>query len=325
MMTVAKKQDHLPLINKYGVNSIDDMIMTPELRIIVKKIIDNKHINKTIITGDTGTGKTLLVNLLVQEILQDQNNENGCLNLTTSASRGLGVLKNILPQFCGTLNATLKERKINKIVLMDEADNITPKAQHLIVNTIKEFPDISFIFTCNDSTKLIEDIQSNCTFITLPNININDMIPCLTHICNSEKIPYTREALELIAENCNGDFRSTVNLLDSAKTGFPIVNVKNVNKVLYNPNPLIIKEIIKCCAEKDLFGAISRVNKLKAKGFCSSDIFVTLNNVLERVKIVEHIRLAYIEIVSLTLKRVTTDIDTDLQVYRCLCEMILVE
>lgn len=325
MMTIAKKPNHLPLINKYGVKSIDDMILTPELRTIVNKIIENKHINKTIITGNTGTGKTLLVNLLVQELLQDQNDENGCLNLTTSASRGLGVLKNILPQFCGTLNATLKARNINKIVLMDEADNITPKAQHLIVNTIEEFSDVSFIFTCNDSTKLIEDIQSNCTFITLPNINIKDMIPHLVNICAREEIPYTREALELIAENCNGDFRATVNLLDSAHTGFPIVNVKNVNQVLYNPNPIIIKEIIKCCAEKDLFGAISRVNKLKAKGFCSSDIFVTLNNVLERVKIAENIRLEYIKIVSLTIKRITIDIDTDLQVYRCLSEMILVE
>ena len=325
MMKITNKRDYLPLVNKYSVKTIDDMILTPELRRIIKEIIKTKHINKTIITGGTGIGKTLLVNLLVKEILEDQNNENGCLNLTTSSSRGLGILKTILPQFCGALNSTLKAKNISKIVLMDEADNITPKAQNLIVNTMEEYPEISFVFTCNDSSKLIEDIQTNCTLITLPNIGMDDIVAFLVNICEKEVVQYTNEALRMIAENCNGDVRATINLLDSVKHGFSVINMKNVNKVLYNPSTIIIKEIIKCCAQKDLFGAIERSNKLKLKGFCNSDILVTLINVLERVKIDERIRLAYIEIVFLTIKKISNDVDTDLQICGCLSQMMFIE
>ena len=116
-MKITNKREYLPLVNKYSVKTIDDMILTPELRKIIKEVIRSKHINKTIITGGTGIGKTLLINLLVKEILEDQNNEDGCLNLTTSSSRGLGILKTILPQFCGALNSTLKAKNISKIVL----------------------------------------------------------------------------------------------------------------------------------------------------------------------------------------------------------------
>ena len=45
------KHEYLPLVNKYSVKTIDDMILTPELRTIIKTIIRSKHINKTIITN----------------------------------------------------------------------------------------------------------------------------------------------------------------------------------------------------------------------------------------------------------------------------------
>ena len=322
-MSIGKK-DYLPLVNKYTLTNIDDLILTPELRTIINKIKETKHINKTIFSGNTGTGKTLLVNLLVKELLGDQY-DDGCLNLTTSSARGLINLKDILPRFCVTLNSKLRERNIAKIVLMDEADNITTKAQNLITNMMSEYPDTTFIFTCNDSSKLVEDIQSNCTLINLPNIKTEDSVPFLTKICEKEKIKYTMEGLNLIAENCNGDMRSTINLLDSVRCGFSTVNIKNVTELLYNPSTMIVKEIIKSCALKNLYKAFEELDRLKAKGFCSTDILVALNNSLERVRIDEHVRLGYIEIVSRMIKEISNGLDSELQLYGCISQMLLFE
>ena len=42
-----------------------------------------------------------------------------------------------------------------KIILIDEADNLTKKAQNLITNTMNDYEStVVFIFTCNDSSSV---------------------------------------------------------------------------------------------------------------------------------------------------------------------------
>ena len=324
-MQVTKDKNYLPLVDKYKPKNIDNVILTPHLRIKINKIIDKKYNNNTMIVGETGVGKTLLIKLLIKKILGDQY-DIGCMDLNTSSLRGLINLKSSLPHFCARQMSKLQDRNICKIVLMDEADNITQKAQNLIANMMEIYAENTvFIFTCNDSTKLIESIQSRCSIMVLPNIKIPMVVQTLENICKREYIKYTIPGLTLLAENCEGDMRATINLLDNIHNGFDIINIPNVTEMLYKPSTNEIKNIIKLCAEKELFNAYESIDILKNKGYCNVDILLALIDVLKRVNIDEQIRIEYIDIITGYYAKISEGLDSDLQMYGCISKLILFE
>lgn len=59
-----------------------------------------------------------------------------------------------------------------KLIILDEADSITTKAQNLLNNIIAEFKDTCrFIFICNEGFKINESIQSRCIILYFPKID----------------------------------------------------------------------------------------------------------------------------------------------------------
>lgn len=323
-MNQISDTSYLPLINKYVPKKIKDIILSPLLKSKINRIIETKYIDNTIITGPSGVGKTLLIKLLIKNILGDSY-EEGVLDLNTSTQRGLINLTHTLPYFCQKQILKLDNLNIPKIVFMDEADNITKKAQNLISNILEQYSDSTvFIFTCNDSSKIIESIQSRCSILYIPPISSKNIENKLVSICEKELIQYTIEGLSIISKSCKGDLRASINLLDVVCNGFSVVNVHNVTQMLYRPDSFEMIELIQACAEKDIHKCFELLNVLKLKGFCGTDILLALIDILKQVDIEEEIRIKYIDIITRFFCKISDGLDTNLQLYGCLSEMILV-
>ena len=92
---------------------------------------------------------------LAQNIYKEEYNEY-VLELNASDDRGLNTINNIIIPFCK------KKKDKNKLIILDGADSITPKGQNLLSNIIiNNKSDTRFVFTCNDYSKIIENIQIN--------------------------------------------------------------------------------------------------------------------------------------------------------------------
>jgi replication factor C subunit 2/4 len=319
------EKNFLPLIDKHRPKKFKNIILNDVIKSKISAIIDMKIMPNMIFVGPPGTGKTSLVTMMARNMLGD-NYSDGVLSLNASDNRGLDILNNTIIYFCKKKLIDANGNPIPKIIIMDEADNITNKAQNMIANMIEEFSKHTrFAFTCNESSKLIESIQSRCLVVYISPLKPMIVSNHLEKICKDENIQYEKEGLDMIAKDCKGDLRASINLLDAISNGFGYINCENIVKLSYQPNPAKILNLIQECAQRNIYNAIDIINILKAEGYCGTDILLAMINVLKEVAIDENIRLKYINIISEYYTKVSDGLDTNLQLYSCISKMILIE
>lgn len=322
---IKTDKNFLPLIDKYRPKKFKNIILNDLIKSKISAIIDMKIMPNMIIVGPPGTGKTSLVTIMAKNMLGDKYSE-GVLSLNASDNRGLDILNNTIIYFCKKKLIDSDGNPIPKIIIMDEADNITNKAQNMIANMIEEYnKHTRFAFTCNESSKLIESIQSRCLVIYISPLKNQIVSNHLEKLCIEENIKYDKDGLELIAKDCKGDLRASINLLDAISNGFNYVNCENIIKLSYQPNPVKILNLIQECAERNIIKATDVLHGLKSEGYCGTDILLAMINVLKEVSIDEDMRIKYIDVISEYYTKVSDGLDTNLQLYGCISKMILIE
>ena len=212
-----------------------------------------------------------------------------------------------------------------KWVILDEADNITEKAQHIISKLMNIHKDVvKFAFTCNTSYNIIESIQSRCNkILRYSQVNTKKIILRLQDICDYEKVPYEIKGLEYISELCNGDMRSALNILELTFRKHENISEENVLDIYDKPKRKTLYDIITCCIKNDHINALKQTFKLKNEGYTGSDIITELftllkskmcNNIDEQTKIFLCSNISYY---SYTCK----ELDTDLQLMVCILSL----
>lgn len=78
---------------------------------------------------------------------------------------------------------------IHKIVILDEADSLTEGAQQALRMIISDYADTTrFVLSCNDSTKLIDAIQSRCAILRFTKLTDKQILARLLEIINKEDV-----------------------------------------------------------------------------------------------------------------------------------------
>jgi replication factor C subunit 2/4 len=317
-LAIIKK--YIPFIEKYRPNNFDDLILPIQMQCKITNIIKTKSLPNIIITGSPGTGKTSTILCLAKKIL-GKDYKNMLLELNASNNRTLEFINTTVAYFCKkklSINSTTQ-----KLIIFDEADNITKKAQNLLANLMEEhLHNTCFAFTCNDSSKIIESIQSRCMILRYTPMTAENIKKRLEIICQKENITYEENGINAIIFISQGDIRQAINNLETTFYGYKIITEENVYKLCYHPHPNIIIEIIKECVEVNIIKAIEYIHELKNEGYCNNDILLTLINSLKEINIDEDVRINFTKIISDCYIIVSDGIDTNLQLYACVARMI---
>ena len=310
----------LPWIEKYRPKKLDDVLLDNYIKIKLDHIINQKLIPNLIITGSPGTGKTSAIKCLVNKVFNN-NYEDYILELNASDDRGLNIINNTIIPFC--------KKKINdkyKIIILDEADSITNKAQNLLSNIINEYNEKNrFIFICNDYSKINESIQSNCMIIRFPNVSKKNIIRKVESICDIENIKYDNEAINTLLLLSYNDIRFTINNLECIYKTYNKLNDDVIYKFIDTPKPVYINKIINNSINGNFKDSIKIVKELYNKGYSPNDILLTFMNYLmnNKINLNEEEKLKIYEIVSMNYIRVNDGIDTLLQLCGCISNIYL--
>jgi replication factor C subunit 2/4 len=88
-----------------------------------------------------------------------------------------------------------------------------------------------FAIACNDSSKIIEPIQSRCAIVRFTKLSDEEVVERLQVVIENENISCTPDGMEALVFTAEGDMRYALNNLQATHAGFPIVNKENVFKV----------------------------------------------------------------------------------------------
>ncbi len=149
-----------------------------------------------------------------------------------------------------------------KIVLLDEADNMTADAQQALRRLMELYTAATrFILIANFPSKIIEPIQSRCAFFRFTPLKKEDVVARLKWIADQEGVEYEEEGLETIYEISEGDMRRAINILQAAAALGEVTTV-NVYKVVGLAHPKEVREMIQLALKGDFTGARSKLRQL---------------------------------------------------------------
>lgn len=269
-------------IEKYRPIKIEDIILEENIKIEIDRIIQNKNIPNMILTGIPGIGKTTTLLCIARKLYGKHMNDT-VLELNASDERGIKLINSgELNNFCNQkLPYSSEEQKIyanHKLIIFDEADNMTEKALPIISILMDKFHNSTrFVFTCNTSSKIIESIQSRCKIIRYIRLSNDKVSNRLESILKLEKIKYNKKALDEVGQLSGGDMRLAINLLQLVSDRFKNVTIDNIEILCETPPHNVIHDILELI-KKDIKKALKRTFELKESGYSINDIFIGFFN-----------------------------------------------
>lgn len=199
------------LTEKYRPKTLDEIIGRDEQVAVVKGMLEKQgEVNHLFLYGPPGTGKTTFAKCVANEVFGGKFKGN-YFEFNASSDRGIDKIRE-------EITPLAKERGFGtsayKIILMDEADCITPDAQASFRRVLEEYSKITrFIFTGNYPYKLIPALISRFTAIEFPRLDWRIIAKRLWSINKSENLGVESEVCKTIAKKCNGDLRRAINML----------------------------------------------------------------------------------------------------------------
>ncbi len=305
-------------IEKYRPIKIEDIIIDDNTQIEINRIIKNKNIPNMILTGTPGIGKTTTL-LCIARKLYGKYMGDAVLELNASDERGIklinsGELNTFCTQKLPYSEEDFKHFANHKLIIFDEADNMTEKALPIISILMDRFHATTrFVFTCNTSSKIIESIQSRCKIIRYTRLSIEKISDRLEIILKIEKIKYNKKALNEIAQLSSGDMRAAINLLQLVADRYKNVSIDNINTLCETPSHTVISEILHLI-KTNISKALLRVFELKESGYSVNDIFIGFFNYFKspNIDIDSDLKMNILLVLSEYLYNISKYADTDI-------------
>jgi replication factor C subunit 2/4 len=293
----------LPWLEKYRPTDFADVVGNDETLSRLAVISEQGNMPNIIITGPPGTGKTTSIHCLAHTLLGEAYSR-AVLELNASDERGIATVREDIKMFAKK-KVTLPVGR-HKIIILDEADNMTAAAQQALRRTMEEHTATTrFALACNQSSKIIEPIQSRCAILRFQKLTDPQICKRVMKIAELENVQYNDEGLTAILFTADGDMRQAINNFQATHTGFGFVNSDNVFRVCDQPHPEVGRRIIEACEKGDLLTADKIVRKsLWRLGYNALDIVTTLFKVLKILDMPELLKLEFIKELGTTHLRI---------------------
>lgn len=192
-------------VEKYRPKSIDGYVFKDDRqKDQVKNWIKEKTIPHLLFSGSAGIGKTTLAKVLFNEL---GINDLDILELNASRTNSVDDVRDKIVNFVQTYPFG-----DFKIVLLDEADYLSPNAQAALRGVMEEYHLTSrFVLTCNYPNKIIPALHSRCQGFHIEKIDETEFTARVATILMEENIEFDLNTLDTYVRMTYPDLRKCIN------------------------------------------------------------------------------------------------------------------
>ncbi len=191
---------------KYRPSTLTDYVFRDDAqRKQVQGWVDSKTIPHLLFSGAPGTGKTTLAKVLINMLDID---EYDVLEINASRENSVENVRDKITNFVQTM--PFGEFKV---VLLDEADYISPNGQAALRGVMETYASSSrFILTCNYPNKVIPALHSRCQGFHIEKIDHTEFTARIATVCVEEGVEIDIDTLDSNVKATYPDLRKCLNL-----------------------------------------------------------------------------------------------------------------
>jgi len=194
-------------VEKYRPKTVDGYVFRDaHQKAQVERWIKDGSIPHLLLSGNAGIGKTTLARLLFNEL---EINEYDIMEINASRENSAETIRDKITNFVQMIPFG-----DFKVVLLDEADYLTPNAQAILRGVMETYHTTArFILTCNYPNRIIPALHSRCQGFHIEKIDQVEMFARVVHILDSEDIKFDADVLDTVVKVTYPDLRKCINMV----------------------------------------------------------------------------------------------------------------
>lgn len=177
----------------------------------VQSWVDSGAIPHLLFSGAPGVGKTTLARILISELAID---DYDVLEINASRENSVDIIRDKITGFVQTMPFGSF-----KVVLLDEADYISPNGQAALRGVMETYhASARFILTCNYGNRVIPALHSRCQGFHIERVDITEFTARVATVLVTETVEFDLDTLDTYVKSTYPDLRKCLNMCQMNST-----------------------------------------------------------------------------------------------------------
>jgi DNA polymerase III delta prime subunit len=194
-------------VEKYRPKTVEGYVFRDEhQKAQIQQWIKDGSIPHLLLSGNAGIGKTTLAKILFNEL---EVQEYDILEINASRTNSVDDVRDKIVNFVQMIPFG-----DFKVVLLDEADYLSPNAQAALRGVMEEYHTTArFILTCNYPNKIIPAIHSRCQGFHIAKVDQTEFTARMATILMEESVEFDLDTLDTFVKATYPDLRKCINMV----------------------------------------------------------------------------------------------------------------